>query len=616
MNYLDPKPVSEFKLIDFIEQMRTDDLDQMMKWLEIPRPRPTKKVDKARVIRKRLTKSYLLQLWKDLSSIEQIAVREVIHSADDEFNFVKFRARYQSMPKFVQNEYREHLVLPLRFFFYVPDRNYSSVVIPAEIKEILNDVATPPPEVAVPYADEIPEVIPRPVNRYEFEDAETRMIELKQCETEYAAVHDLNAVLRLVDLGRVTVSASTQRATAASIRKISDELFGGDYFEPEKKEKKWHQAVGPIRAFAWPLLLQAGKLAERRGSKLVLTKAGKSALSSAAEDTLRSLWQKWVKNKLLDEFNRIDEIKGQIRGKGRRTMSATAPRRMTIAENICECPVGKWIPFDEFSQFMLANGAEFDITRNPWNLYLASPDYGRLGYDHIDGWTIFQERYMMCLIFEYMSTLGIVDVAYTHPHHAKLDFTDCWGADEMSWLSQYDGLEYFRLTALGAYCLGITENYESRTAVECTPISVFPDLRLRAQRPLSKTEQLTLETFANLEAEGVWRLARDKILSALDKGHDIAGLREFLAKRDEQPLPETAEGLLREIERNANALKDLGSAYVFECASEEIATHLANDKRTSNLCQLVGSKQLVVLSKKDSKFRKAVHSLGYGLPQP
>ena len=60
----------------------------------------------------------------------------------------------------------------------------------------------------------------------------------------------------------VTVSAATRRAAAASIRRIAAVLEGGDFFDPtEKKAKSWDQVPGPIRALAWPLLLQAGRLA-------------------------------------------------------------------------------------------------------------------------------------------------------------------------------------------------------------------------------------------------------------------------------------------------------------------------------------------------------------------
>ena len=125
-------------------------------------------------------------------------------------------------------------------------------------------------------------------------------------------------MLRLVDQGRVAVSATTRRASAAAIRRIADVLTGGDFFDPaEKKKDRWSQVAGPIRSFAWPLLLQAARLAQPHGSKLALTRAGRAALGEPPANTLQSLWQRWMSSSLLDEFNRIDAIKGQYQGKGK-----------------------------------------------------------------------------------------------------------------------------------------------------------------------------------------------------------------------------------------------------------------------------------------------------------
>lgn len=109
---------------------------------------------------------------------------------------------------------------------------------------------------------------------------------------------------------------------------------------------------------------------------------------------------------------------------------------------------------------MQAASFRFDVTRNPWHLYLSEPEYGSLGYSGSHDWHILQGRYLLCLLFEYAATLGLIDVAYTDPDNARPDFTHMWGADYLAYLSRYDGLHYFRLNPLGAYCLGLAEIYE------------------------------------------------------------------------------------------------------------------------------------------------------------
>ena len=83
----------------------------------------------------------------------------------------------------------------------------------------------------------------------------------------------------------------------------------------------------------------------------------------------------------------------------------------------------------------------------------------------------------MAVLFEYAATMGLVDVAYISPIGARDDYSDTWGADDLCYLSRYDGLRYIRVNPVGAWCLGQTEVYEPRAAetIACVfVISVTP----------------------------------------------------------------------------------------------------------------------------------------------
>jgi hypothetical protein len=177
-------------------------------------------------------------------------------------------------------------------------------------------------------------------------------------------------VLRLIDKGHIVVSEKTLQASSATVAEIASLLHDGDFYEPTPEQEKWAQKIGPLKAFAWPLLVQAAKLAELHGRKLALTKAGRHALAAPAAETLRLLWQRWLKSKLLDEFNRIDAIKGQ-HGKGKRAMTAVEGRRAALAAALEHCPVGRWVQVDDFFRFMIAVALRFEVTREPWDLYIS-----------------------------------------------------------------------------------------------------------------------------------------------------------------------------------------------------------------------------------------------------
>ena len=605
------------KLEEALLALRGEDLRAMTKLLPIAKPLPTRKADMATAIMGHLAGERLSDVWEDLDETQRLAVAEALYDLDRRFREDRFRAKYGKLPKGL-NDLGYHQSSPLRLFLYpLTPRGGAPAVVPVDLAERLRSFVPEPQEVEVASTTELPAMF-RQARRGYFSSERGRPfdpVELQRRDGEQSALREVMTLLRLVDTNAVAVSATTRRATSASVRRIANVLEGGDFFDAEeKKTKSWEQVPGPVRAHAWPLLLQAGKLAATRGSKLALTKAGRSTLAAPPADTLKDLWDRWITNSLLDEFSRIDDIKGQTRGRGKRALTIPGERRDVIAEALARCPVDRWVLFDDFSRFMRASSLTFDITSDPWTLYLGEPRYGSLGFGGNHEWDFVQGRYVLCVLFEYAATLGLVDIAYTRPENARLDFTDMSGADSHSYLSRYDGLRYFRVNPLGAYCLELTDSYTPTRPEVHAKLSVYPDRRVQCVGgTLGQDEILLLETYANRESTDVWRLDGTRILLAIEAGRDIGELREFMAGRDDQELPERVDGFLRQTERAARALAPKGAAAMFECADAETLARLTQDKTVGGLCLPAGERHLVVPEKSVAAFRKAVHRMGLGI---
>jgi hypothetical protein len=627
-------------LRDALDVRTVDDLKQLL-YLLPTRERPTRKSDLMDAIESKLLGSDLRDIFSQLDDLQRKAVAETIHSDSPVFDADRFRAKYGALPVFGTKEDRWYgeTPTPLRLFFYSDNRYSSSAsaILPDDLKKLLLEFVPTPEPLSLATTDEAPEFVERIEKEYEFDEEEkgvtiisgkraylmrkpksvrenVHQIPLVRRDTERAAQQDLLTVLRLIDKGKVAVSDKTFQPSSATMDDIAGLLRDGDFYEIEKKRDKWEEAVGHIKAFAWPLLLQAAKLAEPHGKKLALTKAGRNALGAPPHETLRSVWQRWLKSKLLDEFARVCAIKGQG-GKGKRGMTAAEGRRAVIVEALAQCPPGKWVRFDDFSRFMQASALYFEVTRNPWDLYIVDAQYGSLGHAGYHNWNILQARYLLTFLFEYAATLGLIDVAYTEPEDARRDYKDMWGAEDLDFLSRYDGLISFRLNPLGAYCLELTDKYTPSRIEAKSSITALPSLQINVSGELSPDESLLLETYAEKESDHVWRLSREKSLAAVESGNQIAELREFLQARDEQPLPETVEGFIITTGRQARALKNTGAALLIECADAELAELIANHERTRKLCLRAGEKHLAVKADAEEQFRKAVHLLGYGMPR-
>jgi hypothetical protein len=625
-----------------LDRLTIEQLKELLDLLPVGR-KPTRKADLIAAVEEHLNGENLRALWERLDKTQRSAVAETLYSPKGIFEADRFRAKYGVSPVFGTKKdprhYRE-IPSPLRLFIYREMAHEGGVLaVPGDLARRLLTFVPEPAAPSLPSVDEVPEDFELITKEYVWQEGDrgitivtrggayraptqkpmvktaSQRIPLLRRDTERDAVIEVGSVLRLIDLGKVAVSEKTQLPGTAALREISGVLPGGDFYPAGARHSDSQDEIGPIKPFAWPLLVQAAGLAEPRGKKLALTKTGRSALGKPAAETLRGIWQRWLKTRSFDEFNRVDAIKSQ-RGKGQRSMTAPAGRRAVIAEALRQCPVNAWIKLDDFSRYMQATGYDFEITRNPWDLYIEHADYGSLGHAGFHDWPILQKRYLGCLLFEYAATLGLIDLAYVEPWDVPADYRGLWGADGLSFLSRYDGLLWFRLNPLGAFCLGLAERYEPTIPAAKTSLSILPSLQIKiASGALSAEEALILDIWAERQGNDLWRLDRGKILNAVENGRQITELRDFLDARDPQGLPDTVEGFLATTARQAQALKNTGPVLLIECADADIAELIAGHESTRSLCRRAGSKHLAVGIESEERFRKAVNGLGYGMPK-
>jgi hypothetical protein len=422
--------------------------------------------------------------------------------------------------------------------------------------------------------------------------------------TEQEAQLNLRAVLELCAAGELRCSEKTSRPSAATVRTVEEHLAYRDFYRDD-----------PIASFSWPLLIQAGGLATIEGGRLRLTPKGRTALRKPPAEVIGQLWQRWLTHAVIDEFSRIEAIKGQ---RGRNVLTSAKTRRQMVAKALARCPSEEWISVDALFTTMRRGNMSPTIARGEralWKLYLLDPQYGSLGYDGFHAWEILEGRYTLAVLFEYAGTLGLLDLDYVHPSGAREDFQENWGGDDLDALSRYDGLQAIRLTALGRYALGLNDTYQPpASGPETQPLKVLPTLDVVATGVLSAGDQLLLSAYAEHIADRVWTISAASLLAAINTGRDLKDLATFLAQRTEHELPGSLRTLINDVTRRARQLTDLGHARVIECADPALATLVTRNRALRNLCHPLGDRHLAVPLDQELKFRKALLKLGYVLP--
>jgi hypothetical protein len=262
------------------------------------------------------------------------------------------------------------------------------------------------------------------------------------------ALSNLVAVLELAADRQLRYGAGTRRPLAATVRLVEDVLVAGDYYEAALAG-----TAEPIAAFAWPLLLQAGGLAQLAGARLELTGRGRAALAQPSYQTLGALWDRWLTSVSHDELARVEAIKGQRRPS---TLTSVPLRRAAVAAGLTAVEPAAWTDVDVLLGVMATQPRPLVVARSLralWRLYLTDAYHGSLGHAGPAAWNVLAARYALCVLFEYAATMGVIDVAYTGPAGARDDYRGLWGTSDLAWLSRYDGLVAVRVNELGAAIL-------------------------------------------------------------------------------------------------------------------------------------------------------------------
>lgn len=596
---------------EILESFTADELKQRLRLIPADGPRPTRKADMIAAIRRYLSASGCRETWQHLEPDEQAVIAETVHNGSGRFDGGRFLAKYGAVPAVLQ---------PARHQGHgrtVSDRkNYLALLlyrdtIPPELCRLLTEFVPIPAEerMKTVAADAIPDRMTGSAP-HGLDDKDHGPV--RRLETEAVVRQDLAALLRLVASGRFAVSEKTGLPGAATLRKIDALLAGGDYYPPEDdwQLESWAGSpVRPIRPFIWPLLLQTGGLAKPRGKVLELTRKGKAALQAPFERTIRDLYIRWRDKGARDEFRRIEQVKGQ--GAKSRPMASVAERRQAIEDTLLESPIGKWVEVAEWYRHALSRGQGFQVARDVWKLYLVDANYGTLGYAPS---SLLDVTYLKAYCMEVLATLGLLDIAYVHPYFGPQYTGGLWGTEDLLYLSRYDGLLYVRLNPLGAYCLGLQEDYTPRAEASSSLFELDATQHIHLLRPPQAADEMLLDQFAERIDTDRWQVTLGSLLEAIADGLEPDEFHRFLQLNAAADLPDPVDGLFENVAARRSALADAGPARLLRCATVALAEALAADPATAAHCLHAGGKLLVVPAKRIKRFRTAVAKIGYILP--
>jgi hypothetical protein len=545
----------------------------------------------------------LVSVVQRLTSMEKKLLAEVAHSKGG-YDPAVFRAKYPAWhPSNPANSSSQDASLTWLFFTFYDKVGY---VMPPTLASQVRGLLTKPAPAQVSVIEEIPTEIPD-------KELESRSVRVHNgAET---SLLELRKVLGLANAGKLRVTPKSKRPTSATEKTIAAILLPSDFdLEIPKdfaEEYEDAERAGGVRSHGWAVLAQQCGWCKVRDEKLALTESGTRMLTLGRMEDFREGVERFIDNDDFDELHRVNHIRGQT-GRAKRYMTRPSCRRSAICHSMSAWPLEKWISIPEVQRFVRASGHELEACREPLYLY-----FGEFQYGHLSGGSGVDRQFLRAFLLESLGTLGLVDVAYVFPHFLWPDFRGEWGTDEDAFTGRYDGLLYVRLNRLGAYCLGLTDQYEVPRPASSGLFRVLPNHEIVLSGPETLTPSAThlLDSMAARTSDLVWKIDRDVILGYMESGGAPKDIHDFLDSYAIDGVPKQVRTFLADITRKAQACRSSEDAVLIELTDQESAAEITNDSRTSKLCRLVGTNSVVVRKRNLRAFQNALKKLGYVLPK-
>jgi hypothetical protein len=269
-----------------------------------------------------------------------------------------------------------------------------------------------------------------------------------------------------------------------------------------------------------------------------------------------------------------------------------------------DMPPGEWITFENIKQFAATHFIRL-APLSAWRIGKLSIDFGTTSasyYDnHINDATVDDYVYIPHLaghIF-LLAAFGLMEISIDE--NKPLQF------------SYYDGLQACKLTALGAYLLGITSKYTQPQNESETKLSFdgqSPIIRIEGNIMLADT---MMNDYTTKVSGNRYQFSPEKFLKSCKSTKDLENKIALFKQTINQKLPDFWENYLQELISNSKEIRVKGNMRVFKLPAENKDLHriIAQDNELRHIIIKAEGFHILVEEKQASAFINRMKALGY-----
>ena len=291
--------------------------------------------------------------------------------------------------------------------------------------------------------------------------------------------------------------------------------------------------------------------------------------------------------------------------------------RKDLSNILKKLPVNKWISYENISKYIFYREIPVEIV----HLFIAGqylyyepcmymndewvPLKGRKyisesNYTH----TISEPSIKMYLFL--FASLGIIDIAYTYPQN------DLERIKNRTYLTVYDGLQYIRLTELGAFILEKTDKFEFDRS-QISGEVILDDERLIANiKGKDPVKKMVLEKIAKMIHENCYLVNYKTFLKGCQSTRDIDRKIEMFYEHISKEPPKIWQSFIDDIESKKDPLKEKTNMRVFKVKeNQELIDLVARDEKLRKYILISEDYHILVDSRYISLVQARLESFGF-----
>jgi len=420
-----------------------------------------------------------------------------------------------------------------------------------------------------------------------------------------AIVHQLPLLLNYVDSNSMEIGGDPEKLSKRSLQKMLAECAIQEFYPSGKFEEKFIRSRIIIRFL---MLMQKFSLSQTSPEKLLEEMItyyllGKDKFNYAFQTiSFLSYLKNWKKLESMYDDDYHYQMEVNFRNNLWSVLKQMPSGKWITVENIVKYCYFRNIDIRIVHPYMASQFIHFTASRyvnNEWlqtggKTYVSDANYPYL---------VTVPAVKMFLFF--LASFGMLDIAYSPPENDELR------TKGRPYLSEFDGLTYIRLNALGEYVLGIT-NQVSLAAEEVSQVILDEDHLIAYLRGNDPVKKMVLDKIGLKIHEGCYRVNYQIFLQDCRSKKDIDSKINLFHDYISKEPPQIWQSFIDDIFSKKDPLEEKMDFHVFKVKdNQELIELIAKDDILRSLVLMAEEYYILILEQNIQKVHQRLEYFGF-----